>query len=420
MAKPKQLSEINSLKHNGASLKTFLHNNPNKLREFFVNVGFDFDDMGFDIDSEYVCCPFCKDNGYHGHVNYNDELGTHNIYCYKCSETKNNGRAYTPWDYLTQIYRIEEGDLYFLDAVINLYGSFDDLKKAYEGEEVELKERELQPHEDKQQIFIDEIYNKCNGDVLAFVEELYNKSWLYEVEPYIKLYENIKYDVAYFYEESEKDQNTEIFSKSSIPIKKANSVSFDTHIPFGNDEKNIGILFSLGTTFVYVIPTVTPSSKIVQLAFRIGDGETGANKPKVKKVKGRYKNVNISFLFGFHNFVGFQKGMPIALVEGEKDAIALQTIYPYTLAMGRNTLGNNIKYLKYLTNDFIIIPDNDEAGLRGYEKIKRDMDKYGLKLHPIFIPKNSGFKDVADMYFAGETKNLVHKLNNVKKKYSIT
>ena len=45
MAKPKKLSEINSLKHNGASLKTFLHNNPNKLREFFVNIGFDFDDI---------------------------------------------------------------------------------------------------------------------------------------------------------------------------------------------------------------------------------------------------------------------------------------------------------------------------------------------------------------------------------------
>ena len=419
MAKPKKLSEINSLKHNGASLKTFLHNNPNKLREFFVNIGFDFYNMDFDIDSEYVCCPFCKDNGYHGHVNYNDELGTHNIYCYRCSETRNNGRAYTPWDYLTKIYREEKGNLSFLDAVISLYGSFDDFKKAYEGEKVELKERELQPHEDKQQIFIDEIYNKCNDDVLAFIEELYNKSWLYEVEPYIKLYENIKYDVASFYEESEKDQNSEIFSKSSIPIKTANSVSFDTHIPFGNDEKNIGKLFSLGTSFVYVIPSVTPSGKIIQLAFRIGDGETGVNKPKVKKVKGTYKNVNISFLFGFHNFSGFKKGMPIALVEGEKDAIALQTIYPYTLAMGRNTLGNNIKYLKYLTNDFIIIPDNDEAGLRGYEKVKRDMDKYGLKLHQIFIPPKSNCKDVADLYSHSSWNKLTRLMNNVKKRFNI-
>ena len=198
-----------------------------------------------------------------------------------------------------------------------------------------------------------------------------------------------------------------------------NSVSFDTHMPFGNDEKNIRILLSLGTTFVYVILTVTPSGKIVQLTFRIGDGETGENKPKVKKVKGTYKDVNISFLFGFHNFSDFKKGMPIALVEGEKDAIVLQTIYPYTLAMGRNTLGNNLKYLKYLTNDFIIIPDNDEAGLRGYEKIKRDMDKYGLKLHPIFIPKNSGFKDVADIYSQPLWNQLALHMNKVKERFNI-
>ena len=175
----------------------------------------------------------------------------------------------------------------------------------------------------------------------------------------------------------------------------------------------------MGTSFVYVIPSVTPSGKIVQLAFRIGDGETGENKPKVKKVKGTYKDVNISFLFGFHNFSGFKKGMPIALVEGEKDAIALQTIYPYTLAMGRNTLGNNIKYLKYLTNDFIIIPDNDEAGLKGYERIKRDIDKYGLKLHPIFIPKNSGFKDVADIYSQSLWEQLALHMNKVKERFNI-
>ena len=87
--------------------------------------------------------------------------------------------------------------------------------------------------------------------------------------------------------------------------------------------------------------------------------------------------------------------------------------------MGRNILGNNIKYLKYLTKNFIIIPDNDEAGLKGYENIKKDMDKYGLKLHPIFIPKESNLKDVADVYLQPEWKKLVNIFNKIKIKFNI-
>ena len=110
--------------------------------------------------------------------------------------------------------------------------------------------------------------------------------------------------------------------------------------------------------------------------------------------------------------------MPIVLVEGEKDAIAMQTIYPYTLAMGRNTLGSNIKYLKYLTDKFIIIPDNDEAGLNGYEKIKKDMDRYGLKLKRISI-NNPKLKDFADVYTNGNWESLRKIMTKLKAKFNI-
>ena len=76
-----------------------------------------------------------------------------------------------------------------------------------------------------------------------------------------------------------------------------------------------------------MIPTVSPNGNIVQMSFRIADGETGEGKPKVMKVKAPFgKDINIPFMFGSHNFKGFQYGMPIVLVEGEKDAIAMQTI----------------------------------------------------------------------------------------------
>ena len=86
--------------------------------------------------------------------------------------------------------------------------------------------------------------------------------------------------------------------------------------------------------------------------------------------------------------------------------------------MGRNTLGNSIKYLKYLTHKFIIIPDNDEAGLKGYEKIKKDMDRYGLKLKRISI-NNPKLKDVADVYTNGNWESIRKIMTKLKAKFNI-
>ncbi|MGN1153276.1 MAG: toprim domain-containing protein [Candidatus Gastranaerophilaceae bacterium] len=417
MAKPKKFNEIKQF-NNKNNIKKYLQDNPDKLREFFVDKGFDFDDMEFDIDSDFVCCPFCRDNGYHGQVNYNEEKDTHNIYCYKCSEINNNGRAYTPWDYLTKVYRVNQGGLSFLDAVISLYNSPEDFTKAYEGHAVERNQKIIIPREDKQQELIDNIYNNCNGDILPFIDELYSQCTFEEIEPYINLYNNIPDTVASVEWDDPDDQNVQIFGLSKLPIKVITRNAFDKFVSETEDTGHIRNLFSNGTYFLYMIPTVTPSGKIVQIAFRIVDGEPSEYKPKVKKVKARSENINIPTMFGFHNFTGFKRGMPIVLVEGEKDAIAMQTIYPYTLAMGRNTLGNSIKYLKYLTDKFIIIPDNDGAGLNGYEKIKKDMDRYGLKLKRISI-NNPKLKDVADVYTKGSWESIRKIMTKLKAKFNI-
>lgn len=413
MVKPKKISEISIFK-SSRDLKKYLHQNPNVLREF-VNRNLDFDDMGFDISSGKVCCPFCEDTGFHGQVNYNNTTDKHNIYCFKCSELKNNGHSYTPWDYLTKIYRIEEGGLTFLDAVISLYNSFDEFKKAFEGHKVELNKKINHPIKDEQQEYIDHVFKECNGDVLAFVDRLYGMSFISDINQYIKLYNNAEYDVTNAGWD-EKDQNVEIFGQAKIPIKVIDLKRFDKYV--SNDTKFIRKLFTLGTTFLYAIPTVSPNGNIVQVSFRIGDGKTGENKPKVMKVKAPFGDINIPVMFGFHNFNGFQQGIPIVLVEGEKDAIALQTIYPYVLAMGKNTLGSNIKYLKYLTNEFFIIPDNDEAGTKGYERIKEEMDRYGLKLKR--IPINSpNLKDVADIYTDGDWNLLKKTIAQIKARFNI-
>ena len=419
MVKPKKISKIKGLitengsnSNGGNALKKFLHNNPDKLREF-VNNNLDFDDMDLDIDSDVICCPFCRDTGYHGQVNYNYDTDSHNIYCYRCSELNNNGHAYTPWDYLTKIYRIQEGGLSFLNAVVKIYGSFERFERAYTGHQVEIEKRIKNPSQDKQQMYIDDTCNNCNGDVLAFVNELYGKSFTSDIEQYIELYNNAEYDVTNAGWD-EIDQNVEIFGLSKILVKVVNLKRFDKYVTY--DNKFIRKLFTLNTTFLYMIPTVSPNGNIVQMSFRIGDGETGEGKPKVMKVKAPFgKDINIPFMFGFHDFEGFQYGMPIVLVEGEKDAIAMQTIYPYTLAMGRNTLGSSIKYLKYLTDKFVIIPDNDEAGLKGY---KKDMDRYGLILKRISI-SNPKLKDVADVYTGGNWFFLKEYMIKLKAKFNI-
>lgn len=419
MVKPKKFTQIKAF-DKGVSLRQYLNDNPNELRAF-VNNNIDFDDMGFDIRSDNVCCPFCEDTGFHGKVNYNETTGMHNIYCYRCSGSKNNNRPYSPWDYVTQIYRIQEGGLTYLNAVVSLYNSFEDFQKAYEGYEVEIKTKVVAPNIDKQQEFIDKILSNCNNDILSFIDELYGNCSIEKFKPYLNLYKGIKHTVANTEWEGEIDQNVKIFSNSNVPIKVITLKMFDRFVSQEADSNNIRQLFTDGTEFLYLIPTVSPNGKIVQIAFRIGNGNTNKYKPKVKKAKGDFEEINIPMMFGFHNFQNFKQGMPIVLVEGEKDAIALQTIYPFALAMGRNTLGSNIKYLKYLTNKFVIIPDNDErAGEEGFERIKQDMEKYGLKLNKIVI-SNPKLKDVADIYTKSPKlwKQLKGYMEKLKQKYNI-
>jgi hypothetical protein len=88
------------------------------------------------------------------------------------------------------------------------------------------------------------------------------------------------------------------------------------------------------------------------------------------------------------------------------------------LAMGKNTLGSNIKYLKYFTNKYILIPDNDEAGIKGSERIKEEMNKYKLKLKRIYI-KNPNLKDVADVYTNEDWNSLKKCIEKLKKKLNI-
>ena len=90
----------------------------------------------------------------------------------------------------------------------------------------------------------------------------------------------------------------------------------------------------------------------------------------------------------------FRYGIPILLVEGHLDRDMMTTIYPNTLAIMTNQLSKSqVEILRLLTNKFILMLDNDEAGLKG-QKIA----KYQLKGCKILELKHDCYlKDAGDL-----------------------
>jgi 5S rRNA maturation endonuclease (ribonuclease M5) len=90
----------------------------------------------------------------------------------------------------------------------------------------------------------------------------------------------------------------------------------------------------------------------------------------------------------------FRYGMPILLVEGHLDRDMMASIYPNTLGVMTNMLSKSqVELLKGLTNKFILMLDNDEAGMKGQQQAK-----YQLKGCNILELKHQGrMKDAGDL-----------------------
>lgn len=89
-----------------------------------------------------------------------------------------------------------------------------------------------------------------------------------------------------------------------------------------------------------------------------------------------------SIPFGLYNFIKprpndlniqepYRPNLPILIVEGLRDCLLLQQIYPYTLAMQTAGIPSQIKMvLSTLTNNLILGFDEDEAGMKAYNSVK--------------------------------------------------
>jgi 5S rRNA maturation endonuclease (ribonuclease M5) len=65
-------------------------------------------------------------------------------------------------------------------------------------------------------------------------------------------------------------------------------------------------------------------------------------------------------MFGFHEFGDYELGKPIILTEGTKDALVLQQVYPWTLAILSSGISlEGMQIVKHLTQKVILAFDND-------------------------------------------------------------
>lgn len=103
----------------------------------------------------------------------------------------------------------------------------------------------------------------------------------------------------------------------------------------------------------------------------------------------------------------FTYGKPILLVEGHLDRDMMATIYPNTLGVMTNNLSNSqVELLKGLTNSFILMFDNDEAGIKGQRYAK-----YKLSGNRIYeLKHDSSLKDAGDLVKLSMTNKLDYDL----------
>ena len=128
----------------------------------------------------------------------------------------------------------------------------------------------------------------------------------------------------------------------------------------------------------------------------------------------------VPIMYGWYkDFVDYNKEdkrLPIVICEGPKDCMVLKKIYKYTLSNNTSSLGTNLDVLRQITNDFVLVYDNDEPGLRGMEKDRNRLEQKLCYCTTYHVP--DGYKDVSDLvhnkedfkYFARKLLTKIKKL----------
>ena len=204
--------------------------------------------------------------------------------------------------------------------------------------------------------------------------------------------------------------------ETGIPLNKVRPIAnqtFEVLRSSGIDvriidrDKNLGLLYKLGQLgtfskdtreyshrYFYSVPIQTVSGTIVGFIYR-----TVFDK-KYTTVSRAFsdKEKKVPLMFGFYkDFADFDKYdgcKPIIVCEGLKDCITLKKIYPYVLSNNTSHMGLNLQVLSNITNKFILVYDNDNAGREGTLEDISKVQK--MKYDVIEMKVGHGYKDITD------------------------
>ena len=203
-----------------------------------------------------------------------------------------------------------------------------------------------------------------------------NKQSLQEInylKQFIELYKQCK-DVSKLSKVHNEEKN--VFSlKQGLPIRFGCSNKLLDYIP----QREALYDFWRDNKYFWIIPLEVMPYKVYGFILR------GYEK---KYNVFRITN-NLPVIFGLYDFQNYKfESDPVILTEGVKDALVLKTIYPYTISL--NTAGltaSSIQVVSSLSNNFILIYDNDDPGKEAMTRdisLLRDLGCRAQSIIPVF------------------------------------
>lgn len=167
--------------------------------------------------------------------------------------------------------------------------------------------------------------------------------------------------------------------------------------------KNIGIIYitdkynKVVSTFKnhhLLIPFYDVYGNVVSIVGRTIMNEEDRKKIDISKYKHLpfQKRRHIYGLnFSYKNIL--EKDYAI-IVEGQFDFLSgfINGIDNIAALGGSKFTFEHIALLKRFTNNFYVLLDNDEAGIKGIESIKKNASKFGIKVHQLALPNE--YKDL--------------------------
>lgn len=209
-----------------------------------------------------------------------------------------------------------------------------------------------------------------------------------DIQDYIELY-NKSYSLDKI--KPLNNQTYKIFKASKADIRITHrSQTYENALAFKKIEH-----FLKGNEYFYMIPLTTIKGTIVGFIVR---GVLTSDYGTITRTT-EYEN-KVPFMYGFDrtflNYDKHEKCYPIIICEGCKDCLTLKKIYPYVLANNTSSMGLNKDILRNITNKFLLVYDNDEAGRDGMKKDKNSLRNIGSFVDTVQIP--DGYKDCTDCY----------------------